>query len=103
MATQEIEIKIVWTRRATRHLRAAYEYWTKEKSEQAADLMLDRIFSAVELIGDHPRMGRPGRVGTTREFVLLPLPFVLAYRHSRRKVEVLALLHGARKWPSNFD
>jgi toxin ParE1/3/4 len=96
-------MKIVWTKRATRHLHASYEYWRREKSEDAADLMLDRIFSAVELLEHHPEMGRSGRIATTRELSLHPLPFLLAYRIQRNKIEIAALLHGSRKWPSAFD
>jgi toxin ParE1/3/4 len=96
------QTKLIWTKRATRDLRAGYEYWSKEKSEDAADLMLDRIFSTVELLESNPELGRPGRIAETREFLLGQLPFLLAYRARRNKVEVLALLHGARKWPERF-
>jgi addiction module RelE/StbE family toxin len=95
-------MKITWTRRATRHLRAAYDYWARESSTAAADTMLERIFSAVELLQRHPELGRRGRVPGTRELVLAPTPFLLAYRIRRGNVEVVALLHGARKWPGKF-
>jgi toxin ParE1/3/4 len=96
-------MRVVWTKHATKHLRAAYEYWRREKSEDAADLMLERIFSTVELLESHPELGRSGRITITRELVLHPLPFLLAYRVRRNKIEILALLHGARKWPPTFD
>jgi toxin ParE1/3/4 len=95
-------MKIVWTKRASTHLRAAYEYWRNEKSEDAADLMLGRIFSTVELLENHPELGRPGRIAGSRELALHPLPFLLAYRVRRSKIEIVALLHGARKWPERF-
>ena len=85
--------------RAEHHLRAAYRYWSREKSEAAADIMLERILSTVELLEHNPEIGRPGRLATSRELVLNPLPFVLAYRVRRDKIEIIALLHGARKWP----
>ena len=92
----------VWTRRATRHLRAAYDYWTRERSPEAAEIMLRRIFSEVELLTNNPELGRAGRVSGTRELVLSPMPFVLAYRIHKSRIEVLALLHGSRKWPGRF-
>jgi toxin ParE1/3/4 len=95
-------MRIVWTRRANRHLRDAYEYWTHEESVDAAEKMLDRIFAAVELLPNHSEMGREGRVPGTRELVLGPTPFLIAYRVRRQKIEIVALLHGARKWPANF-
>jgi len=95
-------MKIIWTRRARRHLKAAYDYWASESSPPAADIMLERIFSAVESIARHPALGRPGRVPGTRELVLIPTPFLVAYRVRRERIEILALLHGARKWPERF-
>jgi len=61
--------------------------------------MLDRIFSAVELLERYPAAGRPGRIPGTRELVIVPTPFLIAYRTRRGTIEILALLHGARKWP----
>jgi toxin ParE1/3/4 len=61
--------------------------------------MPKRILSTVESLEHNPEMGRPGRIATTRELILKPLPFVLAYRVRRDKIEITALLHGARKWP----
>jgi len=95
-------MKIVWSRRATRHLQAAYKYWAREKSASAADKMLERIFAAVELLEDHPELGRRGRISGTRELVLVPTPFLIAYRVRRNRIDILALLHGARKWPGRF-
>ena len=95
-------MKIVWTKRAERHVRSAYRYWSNEKSETAADLMLERILSTVELLERNPDIGRPGRIATSRELILTPLPFVLAYRVRRDKIEIAALIHGARKWPEQI-
>jgi toxin ParE1/3/4 len=74
----------------------------KEKSEYAADLMVERIFSTVELLEHNSEIGRPGRIASTRELILKPLPFLLAYRAREHRIEILALLHGARKWPTSF-
>ena len=95
-------MKVVWTRRASRHLRSAYDYWTGESSESAAEDMLDRIFSTVEILQRFPEAGRPGRVAGTRELVIVPTPFLVAYRIHRGTIEILSLLHGARKWPERF-
>ena len=95
-------MKINWTKRAVRHLRSAYEFWTEEKSQGAADSMLDHIFSTVELLGRHPELGRSGRIPGTRELGLRPLPFIVVYRLRKNRVEIIAVLHGARKWPLAF-
>jgi toxin ParE1/3/4 len=96
------QVRIVWSKRAEQHLRDTYRYWSNEKSEAAADIMLERILSTVELLEHSPELGRPGRVAKSRELILKPLPFVLAYRVGRGKMEIAALLHGARKWPEQI-
>jgi toxin ParE1/3/4 len=95
-------MKVVWTRKASRHLRAGYDYWASESSKASADTLLDRIFSAVERLERFPETGRPGRVPGTRELVIVPTPFLVAYRIRRSNIEILSLLHGARKWPEQF-
>jgi len=64
--------------------------------------MLDRIFTAVELLERFPEAGRTGRIPGTRELVIVPTPFLVAYRVRRSKIEILSLLHGARRWPGEF-
>lgn len=95
-------MKVVWTRKASGHLRAAYDYWSRESSPAAADTMLERIFSAVELLERFPGAGRPGRIAGSRELVIVPTPSLVAYRVRRGKIEIVSLLHGARKWPDAF-
>jgi toxin ParE1/3/4 len=94
-------VRISWTALAVSHLRSAYEY-IAEDNPKAADTILERIFSAVEFLEKHPLLGRPGRVEGTRELVILGTPLIVACRPLRGRVEVLAVLHAARKWPEQF-
>jgi toxin ParE1/3/4 len=57
---------------------------------------------AVEQLANFPEMGRPGRVHGTRELVIQSTPYIVAYRLKGSTVEILALLHGARRWPTRF-
>lgn len=90
-----------WTPLALSHLKAAYDYIAADNST-AAETVLERIFSAVEFLERHSNLGRLGRVAGTRELVIPNTPFILVYRGHRAGLEVLAVLHGARKWPENF-
>jgi len=54
-------MKIVWSRRAIRHLVSLREYIEKD-SEQNAALVARRVLEAVDLLRSHPEMGRPGRL-----------------------------------------
>jgi len=47
-------------------------------------------------------MGRRGRVGGTRELVIPSQPYIIAYRIRGQTIHILAVLHGARKWPERF-
>jgi len=96
------KVKIAWTRKASRHLRDAYNFWADERSLRDARIMLDRIFAAVEVLEKFPEAGRRGRIPGMRELVVVPTPFVIAHRVRRGKIEVLTLLHSSRKWPENF-
>jgi toxin ParE1/3/4 len=94
-------VKIGWSELAVAHLRSAYEYIATD-NPTAAEGMLDRIFSAVEALERHPLMGRAGRVEETRELIVPGTPFIVAYRQTKSGIEVLAVMHAARKWPQEF-
>jgi toxin ParE1/3/4 len=83
------------------HLRAAYEYVARENAA-AAETLVEQIFAVVERLEQYPRMGRAGRVEGTRELVIAGTAFVVIYQVAAERVEVLAVLHAARKWPEEF-
>jgi addiction module RelE/StbE family toxin len=90
-----------WTPIGIWHLRAAYEYVAQENTP-AADALIERIFLAVEQFIQYPQIGREGRVKGTRELVIAGTPYVVAYRVRRSRIDILAVFHGARKWPEEF-
>jgi plasmid stabilization system protein ParE len=98
-------LKLNWTPIAVSHLEAAYQFIARE-NESAAEELLTRIFSGVEMLGEYPLMGRQGRVSRTREFPIAGTPFVVCYRYLRdqreERIDILAVLHGARRWPEKF-
>lgn len=59
----------------------------------------DRIAEQVNMLLEHPQMGRPGRKKGTRELVISRAPFVVVYRVSGTRIEVVRLLHGSQQWP----
>jgi len=71
-------------------------------NRQAADRVVMRIFDQVDLLSDHPHVGRPGRVESTRELVITGTPYIVAYTVEDEGVAILAALHGARRWPESF-
>jgi toxin ParE1/3/4 len=77
-----------WTPTALRDLEALNTF---------AGTLVERILAGIRSLERHPEMGRAGRVAGTRE--LVAAPYVVAYRLKSERVEVLAVIHGARKWP----
>ena len=91
-------MKIVWTRRAIRHLEAIREYIGQD-NPNAAERVAQRILDAIELLVSQPHLGRPGRVIGTRELVVSNTPYVIPYRMRAGRLEVIAVFHGRQKWP----
>jgi toxin ParE1/3/4 len=60
--------------------------------------MVERVEHAVARLGQHPAMGRTGRVPLTRKLMVARTPFIVVYR-VRETVEVLRVLHAAQVWP----
>ncbi len=93
---------IRWARGATRQLAAAHAYIAAD-SPRAADRVILQITEAVKLLSTHPNAGREGRVKNTRELVIVGTPYIVAYRiKNRTTIQVLAILHGRRRWPDSF-
>jgi toxin ParE1/3/4 len=60
------------------------------------------ILNVVEALAQYPELGRKGRIASTRELVVADSPFLVAYRISKREIQTLAVLHGARRWPDKL-
>ena len=71
-------------------------------SPAVADRTVAAILDAVENLERFPALGRPGRVVGTRELVISGTPYIVAYRVRSDTVELLLVLHAARKWPTHF-
>lgn len=95
-------MRVVWGRNGRRDLNEAISYLLEE-SAQAAELVGNRIRSAVNRLQKSPRCGRPGRVKGTRELVVLQTPYIVVYRIRAKRVEVTGVIHTARRWPARFD
>jgi len=90
-------LRLLWTRRAADDLAEIYAFIAKD-DRGTAYATIDRIRTATRRLGRHPEMGRSGRVGGP-EIVVPRTPFVVAYRVERRRLTVLRVLRGARRWP----
>lgn len=94
-------MRIVWTEPARRDLRDIYLYIAQDNPYAARDLQ-EEIRERVTILQDNPQLGRPGRIDGTRELVMGNNPYILPYRVRQDRIEILAVYHGARKWPERF-
>jgi plasmid stabilization system protein ParE len=94
-------MKVVWSRRAVRHLVSLREFIAKD-SEQNASLVAKRILASIELLQKHPEMGRPGRVLGTRELIVPDTPCIIPYRIRDGRLEVIAVFHAKQQWPNRL-
>lgn len=91
-------MKIRWLDQAVTDLVAVRSYIVQDNPSAAGDVAR-RIRQAVAILIDYPAAGRPGRVPNTRELVVTGTAYILPYRVRGGVVEILRVLHGARKWP----
>ena len=75
------------------------EAFIAEDNPRATAKTAERILDAAERLTAFPASGRPGRVPHTRELVVPGTPFILPYRVRGEVIEILGVLHAARKWP----
>ena len=94
-------MNVIWTRPAARDLAAIQDYIARD-NPQAACHLAQAIRRHVRNLAHQPGIGRQGRVDGTRELVISSTPYIVPYRVRGDRVEILAVFHGARKWPESF-
>jgi plasmid stabilization system protein ParE len=98
---KRMKMPVVWTSLAREQLADLHEY-IAESSESAADQQVAILLYATNNLSGFPEMGRPGRRRGTRELVVSGTPYIVAYRIRPTVIEILAVIHGARRWPRSF-
>jgi len=94
-------MNVRWTIPVSEQLQDAFIF-IAESDPAAAEETAQHVIDVTEMLGNHPKAGRPGRVPDTREFSVPDTPFIVAYSVSSETVWILAVYHGARKWPERF-
>jgi len=93
---------IEWTEQAKRQLDQVYDYIALSNSEDVAAAVVMRVVSRVEQLATFPMSGRKGRVSKMRELVITNTPFIAAYAIEKDRIVILAIYHGAQRWPEAF-
>ena len=97
-------MKIVWRKAAQDDLNHAFDYLL-QLDPQAAVRLFERIRGGVGRLAGYPSLGRPGRVGDTRELVITGTPYLVAYTVDQliSAIIILRVLHGRQLWPETFE
>lgn len=91
-------MKLAWTRLALNDRQAIRSYIAQDNP--IAALALDELFTEkASRLADHPGLGRPGRVSSTRELVVHQ-HYLMIYDLANDLVRILRVLHTAHQWPS---
>jgi len=91
-------VQVIWTKPALAQLDAAFEFVAAENLN-AAKRQDETIVRAIQQLASFPELGRVGRVSGTRELVIAGTQYIAAYRLRAGAIRVLAILHGAQRWP----
>lgn len=92
-------MRVRWTEPAARDLTEICDYIQEKGSPATARRVALSIFESAAGLAKFPEQGRIGRKPGTRELILSRLPYLGVYRVRGETVEILRILHGARKWP----
>lgn len=95
-------MNLIWMPLAKSGLRAAHAYIAKD-NPVAAEAQLRTVLQSVNTLRDFPELGKPGRVDGTREWVIPQTAYIAAYKRVEQTIYVLALKHGAQRWPTTFS
>ena len=92
---------VKWLRLALADLDGIFRY-ISQNNEKAASRIVSQIWHSGQLLGQHPNMGKAGRVTGTRELVIQDSKYLIPYRVVGEEVQILRVLHGAMEWPESF-
>ena len=73
-----------------------------QENPAVADSVNDRLRSVTEKLRTYPALGRAGRISSTRELVLTDIPYIIAYRVTEARIEILTIIHTSQRWPEKL-
>jgi toxin ParE1/3/4 len=89
-------MQLRWTAQAFADLEAIWEFISKD-SPASADKAVHEIYNSLTILKQFPHAARRGRVERTRELIIAP--YVAIYEVEAEAVQILRVIHSARRWP----
>lgn len=90
-------LELTWRRSARTQLAGVIDY-IAARDVGASQRIKDLIDHYIDLARTVPGMGRPGRVGGTRELIVHP-NYIVIYRTTATKLTILRVLHSRQQYP----
>jgi plasmid stabilization system protein ParE len=85
--------KIVLTNKAESDLEAIFEHYCVKVGDEKAGELIQRTIETIEMLGQHPSLGRQAQIPDIRELILTNIPFVVPYRLVGDSIQVLRVIH----------
>jgi toxin ParE1/3/4 len=89
-------MRLRWDSRALKDLEAIYAYIAAD-NPKAARRVVERIEDAIGRLSIMPMSGRPGVTKGTRLLAVPAAPYIVVHRVCGEIVDILAVLHTARR------
>lgn len=89
-------LETVWSPLARARLREIRAYIALDKPD-AAERMTTRIVAVVEVLRNHPHLGRAGADAGFRELVVGGTPYIVVYQCRRRRITITTIWHAAQR------
>ena len=88
------------SRNAEQHLATIWDYIARDNVD-AADQLIDELFSAFETLAINPALGHTRQDLTKFRVLFWPVGnYLVIYRTAKRCIEVVAVVHGNRDVPA---
>lgn len=87
---------IRWTEAAADSIERLHHYIESQSNEDVASEVVNALVRSVEMLAQHPQMGRCGFENGTRE--LARPPYVIVYKIVEDAVNILNVVHGAQRF-----
>ena len=94
-------LPIEWSQAARDDLARLYLHIAPQ-NPAAALALHQRIIGCISLLAARPHIGRPGRVPGTRELVIANTAYIVPYRVSGKRLQILRVYHSSSKWPESL-
>ena len=91
-------MRIRYTTQARDDLVEIHSYIANENRVAAAKV-IRTIREQIQILVDHPHIGRRGQIDGTRELIISHYPYILAYRVIGETIEIVTVWHTARDYP----